>query len=261
MKFLTPTITCLLTSHMNPFLRQGIENAVSQTRTDVQIILVDSGRWIGKNDRLSKFMAKIHQEYAPHPLIEWLFTGESESMHQSVCMVGHVFNKVCESGLVRGKYFCTSYDEDLYYPQFFEKMAGYLDSHPQSMAVMCIQKRTEILEDGTITDNGVIDPKGPLSGENFKCVIDGMQVMLRTELLKQITPPWLPEDPIDCCVSDGFFLDKVGSVTQVDYLPEILCEHRATPFSNFAPTIDKIAQTPENKAAIFKKLFPESRPK
>ena len=240
---------------MKPYLREALESVTSQTRTDAQVLLVDSGRWIGKSDELSKMMGKIYQDYINHPTIEWMFTGEDENMHKNICMVGYITNKVIEEGLIRGKYFCTFYDDDLYYPQFFEKMAGYLDNHPKSLAVMCIEKRTEIKEDGTIIEAGVIDPKEPLSGENFDCTIDGMQVMLRTEILKKIEKPWFVEDTANCCHSDGIFLNKVGLVTQVDYLPELLCEHRATPFSTFTPTIDPKDQGLENQIAILKKIF------
>lgn len=259
MKFLTPTITCLLTSHMKPYLGEALKSVTSQTRTDAQVLLVDSGRWIGKTDALSKKMEKIYQDYMNHPMIEWIFTGEDENMHKNVCMVGYIFNKVIEEGLIRGKYFCTFYDDDLYRPRFFEKMAGYLDNHPQSMAVMCIEKITEIREDGNVVDAGVIDPQGPLSGENFNCAVDGMQVMLRTKILKRIEKPYLVEDTLNCLVSDGLFLDKVGRVTQVDYLPELLCEHRATPFSTFTPTINRDPQSLEDQIAIYKKIF--SKPK
>lgn len=239
---------------MKPYLREALESVASQTQTDAQVLLVDSGQWIGKSDELSKMMEKIYQDYVNHPMIEWMFTGEDENMHKNVCMVGYITNKVIEAGLIRGKYFCTFYDDDLYYPQFFEKMAGYLDSHPQSMAVMCIEKRTEITENGAIIDAGVIDPKEPLSGKNFDFVIDGMQVMLRTKILKKIEKPWFVEDTANCCHSDGIFLNKVGLVTQVDYLPELLCEHRATPFSTYTPTVSQDALSFENKIAIFKKL-------
>ena len=242
-------------SHMKPYLGEALKSVTSQTRTDVHVLLVDSGRWIGKSDELSKWMGKIYHDYKDHPMIEWMFTGEDENMHKNTCMVGYITNKVIEEGLIRGKYFCTFYDDDIYYPQFFEKMAGYLDNNPQSLAVMCIEKRTAIKEDGAIIDEGVIDPKGPLSGENFNCAVDGMQVMLRTKVLKIIDKPWFVENPIDCCVSDGIFLDRVGLVTQVDYLPELLCEHRATPFSTYTPTIDEKDQTLENKITILKKYL------
>jgi len=238
MKFLEPTITCLLTSHMKPdYLPEALESVLNQTRTDFQLLIIDSGQWINKKDEASLKMYKIYNDFHNHPLIEWVFTGESEAHHKTVCPVAHWTNCAIKAGLIRGKYFCTFYDDDRYYPQFMEKMAGYLDEHPEVKVVWCSERRIEIRPNGQVVETGVIKADRIRSGETFDCAVDGMQVMIRKGVLDLIDYPWLDEDIENCSHSDGVFLNKIGKLG-IQFYPihEILCEHRATPISTYTPT-------------------------
>jgi hypothetical protein len=231
-----PAVTCLLTAHMKPYLRDALESAVGQTRQDIHILVVDSGRWRGQPGRESKLMARIHRDYAKHPLVEWTFTNEGPDLKQTACPVALATNNAIRASLVRGRYMCTFYDDDRYLPRFMEVMAGYLDTHPKTGAVWCSELLARLEPDGT----EVLVAHRPASeikyGASMDCRVDGAQIMWRTELLDEIGDPWLPEAPQTCYHSDGIFLDKLGSVAgMVPPIPEPLVVHRFTRLSAYTP--------------------------
>ena len=237
MKVLSPTVTVLLTSHMKPYLRDALDSILRQTRLDVQILVVDSGQWIGRDDPVSGQMRVIHQVYRGHPLVEWVTTGEDAELRRHKCPVGWVTNEVIRAGLIRGRYVSMFYDDDMYYPTFIERMAGHLDGHPDASAVWCSQDRIRLDSDGSEELIGVITATGP-KRYGWDCQVDGAQIMFRRELLDKIGDPWLPEDPGDTCRhSDGLFLEKLGvAYGTVPNILDVLLAHRFTPLSTYTPS-------------------------
>ncbi len=205
MKHLFPAVTCVLTSHMKPCLGDALDSVLAQTRTDIQVLVLDSGRWIGRRGPVAAAMSATHGRYAGHPLVEWVTTGEDEYLIQRKCPVSYVTNEAIRAGLVRGRYMCTFYDDDLYDPHFMEEMAGFLDANPDTGAVWCSENRVNLNADGSMTHTYLIPASVPKSGPVFDCQVDGAQVMWRTSLLDVIGDPWLPEDPDEgsCCHSDS----------------------------------------------------------
>lgn len=237
MKFLRPAVTVLLVSHMKPYLRDALTSVAAQTRTDVQVLVVDSGQWVGGDDDRSKTMAAVYEDWHAHPMVEWVFTGEGKDLWRRKCPIGWVTNEVVRAGLVRGRYMCTFYDDDRYDPEFVAKMAGYLDDHPDARAVWCSENRARLDAAGEETLIGAIPAAGPLSGPVCDNHVDGAQVMWRRDVLDDIGDPWLPEDPTVsvCRHSDGIFLDKLASACTIYPVPEVLVTHRFTPISTYTP--------------------------
>ncbi len=232
-----------MTIHKNPLLESALRSVVDQTRSDVQVLVVDSGAWKDFTTENDKKHADLYMNYSRHPLIEWIFTGESRDASKSTCMVAKVFNDVFRQDLVKGKYFCTFYDDDLYNPQFFEKMAGFLDAHPEYSAVRCSQEWVKV------NDKGIFKPvmvrpadKDLLPIDQFNNVVDGGQVMMRTGVIRRLVTQSLiasgyeliPESPDTCRHSDGLFFEKLKTViTKMGYIDEILYTHRFSPDSTF----------------------------
>lgn len=241
MKHLSPQITCLMTVHKNPLLESALRSVVDQTRSDVQVLVVDSGSWKEFATENDKKHADLYMNYSRHPMIEWIFTGESKDASKSTCMVAKVFNDVFRQDLVKGKYFCTFYEDDLYNPQFFEKMAGFLDTHPDYDAVRCSQEWVKV------NDKGVVKPvvvrkadKDLLPTDQFNNVVDGGQVMVRTRSIYSMVsnqyPRYdlIPESPDTCRHSDGLFFEKLKiAITKMGYIDEVLYTHRFSPDSTF----------------------------
>lgn len=235
MKFLAPAVTCILTSHMKPYLADALRSLAAQTRQDFQVLLVDSGAWRGRDDERSLAMAAIYREWSGHPMVEWVFTGESPGSLS--CPVSVATNLAIRAGLVRGRYVCHFYDDDEYHPQFMEKMAGYLDEHLERGAVWCSQDRVSISREGARTEGGRIPSFDDLSAGRIDCQVDGGQVMYRREVLDTLGDPWMPEASSTCRHSDGVFLERVAQVTgPIGAIPDVLMTHRFTPISTYSPS-------------------------
>lgn len=217
---------------MKPTLGEAIESVLAQTRLDFHLLVVDSGQWRGRDDDISRKIAQTWRCYRLHPLIEWRETGEHPDLRLHKCPVAWATNMAFRSWL-RGRYVATFYDDDLYYPSFVEKMAGYLDEHPEAAAVWCSQDRLRLAADGTISKLGEIRADAPKSG-GWDCAVDGGQVMFRRSVLDFIGDPWMSEEPSSCSHSDGLFLERLGEVAGiVPNIPETLLAHRFTPWSTY----------------------------
>lgn len=130
------------------------------------------------------------------------------------------------------------------------KMSEYLDEHPEMGAVRCTQKRTEIHPDGRQVSTPPLTADKVLTADDgFDCMVDGMQVMMRTSVLHEMRLPssesefgWIPENPDwdSCSHSDGIFFERAKPYfKQMGFIEQALCEHRATPESTYTPTGDK----------------------
>lgn len=232
-------VTIILTSHMKPFLDEALASVAAQTRTDFECVVVDSGQWLGQHDDVSVEMARIFGQWASrdHPWLKWITTGEDASLRERACPVSVATNIAIRDGWVRGRYVCHFYDDDEYHPQFIEKMAGYLDDHPDAQAVWCTQDRVRIERDGNRHLAGQIQAYDGLGPGMIDCRVDGGQVMYRREVLDAIGDPWMLEDRGQCSHSDGIFLERVASITgPFAAISDTLVAHRFTPYSTYSPT-------------------------
>jgi len=223
---------------MKPTLGDAIESVVTQTRTDWECIVMDSGAWIGQPDERSRQMADIFDGLLGRDLpLSVYLTNEPPDLRSHKCPVSWATNEAIRRGLVRGRYVCHFYDDDLYYPTFIERMAGFLDDHPEAGAVLCAQDRVTLARDGTMNTYGQIAPASGIGPGQFDCRVDGGQIMYRRELLDAMGDPWMDESPGDCGHSDGIFLERLaGIVGSVPAIPEVLLAHRNTPYSTYSPS-------------------------
>lgn len=218
------------------YLPDSLDSIIAQTRTDIQVIVVDSGEWFGKSDPRSQAMAATYDAYSNHPFIEWFSLGEPPALITRRCPISYIINETLRKGLVRGKYMCIFTDDDLYHPQYIEKMAGFLDAEPDRRAVYCAQDRVFVAEDGTRTPERVISADVPRHGAAFDNHIDMLQMMFHTSLLAEIGDPWFDENPEDgiCRHSDGLFMNRIGEIiVEVPNVPDILVTHQFTPLSTY----------------------------
>ncbi len=231
-------VTIILTSHMKPTLADAIASVEAQTRQDFELVVMDSGAWVGKDDPVSLQMAAVFEGLLPTDIdLSVHFTGEPHDLRERSCPVSWATNEAIRRGLVRGAYVCTFYDDDLYYPEFVERMAGFLDEHPEEQAVLCAQDRLSLLRDGSTTSNGRIAPAGRLGPGQFDCRVDGAQVMFRRELLDAMGDPWMDESTATCGHSDGLFLERLASLAgSIPAIPDVLLAHRNTPYSTYSPS-------------------------
>ena len=218
---------------MKPYVTEAIESVLAQTRQDFEVVVVDSGQWVGRGD---EEMRRAHLRHYAHPKVRWTFTNEPADLRASRCPVSWATNLTIRKGGL-GDYICTFYDDDLYYPAFFERMAGYLDEHPDALAVWCSQDRIALDRNGQTRTTGHIPATGPKHPGEMDCRVDGAQVMFRREALDLIGDPWMDENPGTCGHSDGLFLERLAQVCgEIPAIPDTLLAHRATPISTYSPT-------------------------
>jgi glycosyltransferase involved in cell wall biosynthesis len=224
---LFPTVTILMTSiGRMPYFDEALLSVIRQTRQDFELLIINKGS-------LPIVSTDLPYNFSVH------YTGEYESMNNDFCMVSKVFNEAYKAGLIRGKYFSTFYDDDILYPDYIEKMAGYLENNLDANWVACSEKRTVLNSDGSKTSTPplVVD-RIILAEENLDCRLDGMQVMYKTSLLKKVPEPLMNENPniSSCSHSDGIFLNKLRPYYRdLHFISDILCEHRNTELSTYTP--------------------------
>ena len=236
MKVLAPALSVMLTSHCKPrWLEEAICSVLGQTRRDLELVVADSGQWIGRDDGTSAEMQRVHAAYAGHPLVVWVTTGERPALQHRVCPAAWAQNQVIRAGLLRGRYFTLFYDDDLYLPEFAEQMAGFLDANPAAQAVWCSQEQKRQEGDGFVSEAFRM-AMVPKQAGLFDCQVDGGQVMMRTSLLTLVGDPWVPEEPGagSCSHIDGLFFERMAvHAGVVPPLPDqgVLCVNRRTTLS------------------------------
>lgn len=238
MKILNPTVSIVMASHMKAeYLESTINSVILQTRRDLQLIIVDSGEWIERRYHVhvarDDLMGKLYDRFSPHPMIEWYSLGEPPGLIDRACPYAYVWNLAIRR-LVRGKYVCFFADDDVYETRFVEKMAGYLDANPQARAVYCAERRVRIGSFDMVIEVDVLGADTPRS--TFDNYVDGLQMMVRRDVLDEMGDPWFNEDPdiASCRHADGQFMDRVGQIVgEVPNIPEILVNHRFTSISTY----------------------------
>lgn len=240
MKVLNPAVSIVLASHLKPqWLPSSLDSILAQTRRDIQIVVIDSGEWISSDPAVTEAhpMDPVRRYYGNHPLIEWYSLGEQPGLIDRACPISYVVNTAFHHGLNRGTYTCVFTDDDLYKPNYVERMAGYLDEHPQHDAVWCSQDRVRVGDDGVTRPDGMLIRADHFKvGAEFDQKVDFLQLMFRTSLLGRMSDPWLDNSPADaeCRHSDGRFMDRIGQLAgSVPCIDEVLVTHRYTPLSTY----------------------------
>lgn len=244
MKVIDPKVSIIMTVHKKPTIHRAIESVLAQTSMEFELVILDSGWWLDQEGEVADSIRDAYRKYAHNPLIVWYLTGEPKKARSLYCPVSHWFNKAYQLGLIRGKYFCTFYDDDVYMPEFIEKMSNYLDNSDK-LVVRCSQKRLQDHANNT-TETPPLQAISEIpQGGQVDCIVDGGQVMFKTEILKPLADLYnneiMPDNPNTeaCSHQDGVFLTRVinyaiGGMGAID---EILMEHHSTLYSTFTPTV------------------------
>jgi hypothetical protein len=129
-------------------------------------------------------------------------------------------------------------DDDVWYPNYLEVLAGYLDAHPGSIAAYAPAKHV-LHRPGKPDKLLGIYPYGgsrPVwDSKHLPCGgMDGGQVLFRTSVLRLMGKPWAPEDIPHAHASDGLFLNKLAKLGAIELASdEIIMDKRTTELSAF----------------------------
>ncbi|KPJ87095.1 MAG: hypothetical protein AMJ53_18655 [Gammaproteobacteria bacterium SG8_11] len=108
-------------------------------------------------------------------------------------------------------YVCWLSDDDYMMPEFTARLAGYLDEHPEYMAVygnarhVLYERGRGIVKFIRFLGEGVYSSTRLPMGQ-----IDGAQMMIRRSALDVIERPWQPEELDHARVCDGILLNKIA---------------------------------------------------
>lgn len=216
---MSPKFSTVLCSYNKPqYVWEAIESILNQTYQDFELVLVDD------NSRQETLDAL--EPYLDNPKISFFQTGRTEEdrlLGYGGAIVGNYALERCT-----GEYITFIGDDDLYYPNFFERMLLWMEGHRWDVA-FCWQNRINLLDDGTIEERGINFSVTPLENPSF--ILDGNQIVHKRELLEKIDQPWFPTDFETGSYCDGLYMWKIGEISIWQPVPETLCKKRYTSLS------------------------------
>jgi len=125
-----PTVSVIMrTYNRTDFIKEAIKSVLCQTRSDFEVVVVNDGGTRGCEEIIKRLGGgKIRYVYIEH------------------CGAPFAFN----AGLAhaRGKYITYLDDDDIFYPDHIELLAGYLDKHPETSVVYAYAYRAAQKFDG-----------------------------------------------------------------------------------------------------------------
>lgn len=236
---LNPAVSVLMPSHMKPdWLPSAAGSVLNQTRRDLELLILDSGAWIGQLTSEATAMAAAYQSLRAHPLVQW-HTRVQPPVSQ-VCPYAHALN-LAVVRLPLARYVCVLPDDDLLGASYVERMAGFLDSHPEHLAVYCAQEQVRCAGPAEPwAPVRTLTADEPITGPHLLDRVDMVQMMFRADVLRRLDPWGTSSGPFDespadesCRRADGIFMNRVGALGTVAAISDVLCTHRYTPDSTY----------------------------
>lgn len=223
--------TIVLISLGRSTMEEAVESVLGQTRQDFKLLIADIGN--------GPYSHELFDKYAYLPQVDWRWCNQPDDLLERLSPLAWNFNRLYRQGAITSPYFCLFSDDDIYYPNFLESMAGYLDQNGVR-AVYCQENRVAHNPDGTITQKGIIAQADHImtASHNFSCYLDAMQVVMHTSVLDQISERYggeiIPESFETRSFCDGEFFNRAKEfVGDWHFINAPLCEHRMHPFSTY----------------------------
>jgi len=115
-----PDISVIIISHNKPvFVKEAVQSVLGQTHQNWEAVLMDSGVLFEK-----KFF-----DYLSDPRIKVMPTGETREQAASLLMTSWCFNRLLNSGTLRGELILYLCDDDIFYPEAFATFWNYYVQH------------------------------------------------------------------------------------------------------------------------------------
>ncbi len=112
-----PTVSVIMaTWNRKDMARQAIESILNQTYTDFELIIVDDASTDGTADVVAEYAAKDRRIIA-------IYNKKNK---------GLVYNLNTGLSRARGKYIARMDDDDIAFPERFEKQVAFLNAHPET---------------------------------------------------------------------------------------------------------------------------------
>jgi len=224
-----PDLSVIIVSHNKPILvKEAVQSVLDQTHPNWEAVLVDSG--------------VLHRQgffdYLTDPRITVMPSGETREFARSVLITSWCFNNVLNSGRLRGQLVLYLCDDDLFYPDAFAVFWDYYHTRQQEPQAMYSSQDIGVLgRDGKTRVVGHRHARKPAGkfcrGAKLDCKVDYLQFCHTAKILEEYrraygTDRYHSEDRRDAQHADGIFMERIGSLTTVHPIPQVLSMNRRT---------------------------------
>ena len=224
------TTVLILSHNKGEYVSDAVESVLAQTRQDFRIWLIDDG----SNEETKAVVRK----YEGHPKVTVFWEDCDPRERQKFYRPSVLLNRYMEG--VETELLAFLADDDVWHPQYLEKLVGFLEEHDYARIAYCATRCVALLPDGREVEYRII-PADRIYDYRFSpdCRIDGGSIVHYRACLDVIDKPWYPEPlgPLSHHV-DGLFMAKLARHFKFYPVDEILLTHRATPKSWHSRVID-----------------------
>ena len=176
--------------------------------------------------------------YLNDPRIKVVASGETPELARTKNMASWCFNRLINSGQIKGELVMYLCDDDLIYPEAFATFwKFYRDHDREPQAMYSSQHIGLVAPDGTtkVIGERIADRPGGkfCKGRRLDCRVDYLQFCHTTSILEKFreryqTTEYHLEDRRYAHHADGIFMEKIGALTAIHPVPEILSMNRRT---------------------------------
>jgi hypothetical protein len=222
-------LSILIVSHNKPrFAKAAVQSVLDQTHESWEATLMDSGILLNQG-----FFS-----YLEDPRIKVVPSGETAELAKTKNMASWCFNRLLNSGQLRGELLMYLNDDDLLYPEAFETYWDFYRQHGRAPQAMYASQDIGLVDpDGNtrIIGRRVADrPAGRFcKGRKLDCRVDYLQFCHTAKILDKLrevykTTQYHSEDKRDAHHADGIFMEQIGALTKVYNIVKVLSMNRRT---------------------------------
>lgn len=190
-------VTTILTSYnRDTLLCAAIESVLAQTFKNHEL-------WIVDDDSDNPKTHKVLDDYEGRPNIH-IYRHKLTVPRFSRTGYAENINRAIEWST--GEYLTYLTCDDIFFPTRLERMAGYLDAHPEAMVCYGIQRLVYLQPDGGTRLHGLRNEGAVVPAA--ACLLDHNQVMHRRSVLQKTGTPLWPTNPEVIGMADAVVWEK-----------------------------------------------------